>query len=165
MKILSRLVATLADFLRKKKNFNRQYKIKGRVTKCFKVQRHMSLPRPDESYYFRANLIWWDSPFNIDTRLPAYCSAYVQYVWVPRSYRSVFCAVQCFETKRDPVSLFSENKSTDFFASFCIQKHFKTTLFNYSISVRYCFASLFCFVSLSFLLFSHLKAAVRFVAK
>ncbi len=24
----------------------------------------MSLPRPNESYHFQANLIWWDSPFN-----------------------------------------------------------------------------------------------------
>jgi hypothetical protein len=23
----------------------------------------MSLPRPNESYHFQANLIWWDSPF------------------------------------------------------------------------------------------------------
>ncbi len=23
----------------------------------------MSLPRPNEPYYFQANLIWWDSPF------------------------------------------------------------------------------------------------------
>jgi hypothetical protein len=23
----------------------------------------MSLPRPNESYHFKANLIWWDSPF------------------------------------------------------------------------------------------------------
>jgi hypothetical protein len=26
----------------------------------------MSLPRPNESYHFQANLIWWDSPFNVD---------------------------------------------------------------------------------------------------
>jgi hypothetical protein len=58
--------ATLADFLRKSKlvsvlcgshkNFNRKYKIKGRVKKFLNVQRHMSLPRPYESYHFQANL-------------------------------------------------------------------------------------------------------------
>jgi hypothetical protein len=73
MKILSRHVATLADFLRKSKlvsvlcgshkNFNRQYKIKGRVNTFLNVQRHMSLPRADESYHFQENVIWWDSPF------------------------------------------------------------------------------------------------------
>jgi hypothetical protein len=25
----------------------------------------MSLPRPNESYHFQVNLIWWDSPFNL----------------------------------------------------------------------------------------------------
>ncbi len=73
VKILSRQVATLADFLSKSKlvsvlcgshkNFNRQYKIKGRVKNFVNVQRHMSLPRPNESYHFQANLVWWDSPF------------------------------------------------------------------------------------------------------
>ncbi len=68
VKILSRHVATLADFLRKSKlvsvlcgsckNFNRQYKIKERVKIFLNVQRHISLPRPNETYHFQANLIW-----------------------------------------------------------------------------------------------------------
>ncbi len=73
VKILSRLVATLTDFLRKgqlvcvlcrsHKNFNSQYKIKGRVKIFFNVQSHMSYPRPNEADHFQANLIWWDGPF------------------------------------------------------------------------------------------------------
>ncbi len=99
VKILSRLVATLADFLRKSKlvsvlcgshkNFNSH---KERVKKNFNAQRHMSLPRPNESYHFQANLIWWDSPFKcrLSIRLfvcfSALCSDYVMWVRPPYWY-------------------------------------------------------------------------------
>ncbi len=38
-------------------------KLNGESNIFFHVQRHMSLLKPNESYHFQANLIWWDSPF------------------------------------------------------------------------------------------------------
>ncbi len=49
-------------------NFEMSHKIKGRVKKILNVQRHMSLPRPNEPYHFQANLVWCDSPFKCQTQ-------------------------------------------------------------------------------------------------